>query len=437
MKRKLLNGLAILSLAIVVLILFPLSTVTFAADIFGPHVEYGAGGQPYTVTTGDFNGDGKMDMATANGSSNTVSVLLGNGDGTFQTHVDYNTMTGSYAYSIATMDFNGDRKIDMAVTNLGSNTISIFRGNGDGTFQLLGSYSVGLSYPPYTIVTEDFNRDGNEDMATVSTWTVVVFLGNGDGTFQTPVSYYSGADASLVAGDFNGDGKIDLAATGSYYTPQNFVSILLGNGDGTFQLLGSYGTGFNPLGIATGDFNGDGKTDLITANGSPNTVSVLMGNGDGTFQPYVDYTTADSGHSVAVADFTGDGKMDVVMTNWGPNTISLLRGNGDGTFQPYEPYSTGVSPHFVATGDFNGDGKTDMVTANMGDVSILLNISKPIDVLGCIQLKGSPVTGALVTLKQRKETDKTAITDAQGCYRFDMAVSGKAFQVVINGPVVP
>jgi hypothetical protein len=199
--------------------------------------------------------------------------------------------------------------------------------------------------------------------------TVSVLLGNGDGTFQSPVNYpVHGNPQRLVVGDFNGDGKLDLA-TANYYGGD--VGILLGNGDGTFQPARYYGAGPSPVAIAAGDFNGDGNLDLVTAQLGSSTVSVLLGNGDGTFQSARQWASNGPTSSLAVGDFYNDGKLDIVVSNYfGANQFSLLRGNGDGTFQAPVAHPAGPGAGLAAVGDLNGDGNLDVVVAD-GDAGTI------------------------------------------------------------------
>jgi protocatechuate 3,4-dioxygenase beta subunit len=225
------------------------------------------------------------------------------------------------------------------------------------------------------VTTGDFNGDGKLDLAVANEMsnTVSILLGNGDGTFQTAVNYDVGSyPRSVTAGDFNGDGKLDLAVA-NYFSSN--VSILLGNDDGTFQTAVNYSAGTNPSSVTTGDFNGDGKLDLAVANSGGNTVSILLGNGDGTFQTAMNYGVGTNPFSVTTGDFNGDGKLDLAVANSGGNTVSILLGNGDGTFQTAVSYGVGSYPYIVTTGDFNGDGKLDLAVTNgsSNNVSILLN----------------------------------------------------------------
>ncbi len=237
-------------------------------------------------------------------------------------------------------------------------------------------FSAATNYPAGNgrLAAGDFNGDGKPDLVVTGPGNhISVLLGNGDGTFQTAVSYTAGVSPESVAvGDVNGDGKPDLVVGSSV---GGTVSVLLGNGDGTFQPAVNYSTSSNgSFCVAVGDFNGDGKPDIVTANYLDNTVSVLLGNGDGTFQAAVNYAVGNSPYSVAVGDFNGDGKPDLVTANYVGGSVSVLLGNGDGTFQAAVSYAVGSYPDSVAVGDFNGDGKPDLVTANYvgGSVSVLL-----------------------------------------------------------------
>jgi hypothetical protein len=246
---------------------------------------------------------------------------LGNGDGTFRAAVNYDV--GSLPSSAAVGDFNGDGKLDVAVTNAGNNNVS-------------------------------------------------VLLGNGDGTLQAAANYGTGSEPSFVAvGDFNGDGKLDLAVTNA---TSNNVSVLLGNGDGTFRAAVNYSTGLGPDSVVAGDFNGDGRLDLAVANGGSNSVGVLLGNGDGSFQTAVAYSTV-AAFAIAIGDFTGSGILDLAVPG------SILVGKGDGTFQVLSGPNFVNSPSLLAA-DFNGDGTTDLAGMNVpGDgltPSVAVFLNKPV-----------------------------------------------------------
>jgi hypothetical protein len=209
-----------------------------------------------------------------------------------------------------------------------------------------------------SVVTGDFNGDGIADFA-VGSGGINVFPGNGNGTFGAPVLSAAGATpVALAIGDFNGDGLLDLAAVYS----SGSVSILLGEGDGSFQAPVSYTLGTNPTAVAVADFNGDGHADLAVAYAGG--AAILLGNGDGTFRAAVTYAAGSGPASIAAADFNGDGKADVAVANAGDGTVSILLGNGDGTLQPAIPYAAGASPQSLAVADLNGDGYADVAVAN-------------------------------------------------------------------------
>src|SRR5271165_2554884 len=178
-----------------------------------------------------------------------------------------------------------------------------------------------------------------------------------------PINPDGSGPVALVTGDFTGDGRTDLAVANS---GSNNVSILMGNGDGTFQSPVTYAVGSDPEALVTGDFTGDGRTDLAVANSGSNDVSILLGNGDGTFQTQVTYAVGSSPDAIVAGDFTGDGRTDLAVANHFDNDVSVLLGNGDGTFQPQATYAVGSDPTAIAAGDFTGDGRTDLAVTNYG-----------------------------------------------------------------------
>gem|GEM_PF-2137883 len=320
------------------------------------------------ITSGDFRGIGKTDLAIAN-SNNSIDVLLGNGNGTFQTAVNY-TFSSGFPVAIIAGDFNGDGKQDLAVLLGHTSMVAILTGNGDGTFTMGQQFSTGSN--PVAVTAADVNKDGKLDLivANFTDSTVSVLLGNGDGTFQTQHAYSTGVNPTAVAvGDFNGDGQLDLAVGNNN---DGTVSILLGASGGTFPTHVDYPTSPLPTWVVTGDFNGDGKLDLAVCTASGK-MSILLGAGDGTFGTSKNYVIGHNAQYAAVADMNADGKLDLATANLADNTVSLLTGVGDGTFRPQEVFPTNAGPAWLTTGDFNADGKLDyaVVDSSAGMVSLL------------------------------------------------------------------
>jgi hypothetical protein len=288
---------------------------------FSRHHDYFTGDGPSNVAAADFNHDGKLDLAVTNagllGNGTTLSILLGNGDGTFQPHVDY--PTGVRPQQMAVADYNGDGNLDIAVPNFIDDTVGILLGNGDGTFQPHVDYPVQIN--PYSIATTDFNGDGHLDLVVANQYSgsLSVLLGKGDGSFAPQVIYNTGGADYVAVADLNRDGRVDIAAV----TNTKLAAVLLGNGDGTFQPPVTYKVGHGPSSIAIGDINADGIPDLVTTNSFDNSVSVLVGNGDGTFQPHLDFNSGPGPQTVAIFDFNHDGLPDLAVPH-GLTTVSIL-----------------------------------------------------------------------------------------------------------------
>ena len=309
-------------------------------------------------------------MIVTNFSDCDVTVRLGNGNGTFTTEQTH--YAGGYPVAFAMADFNGDGTPDIAVlnqdANIDTNYVSVLTGEGYGNFSWSNTkYTVGNT--PVALAAGDLNGDGTQDIvvANQADNDVSVLMGNGDGTFQTQQTYAVGAGPSSVAlADLNNDGILDIVVANS---ASNTVSVLTGNGNGTFHTQQTYAVGCDPTSVALADINNDGIPDIIVANSVSNTVSVLMGNANGTFQTQTTYAVGSDPTSVALADINGDGKPDVVVANGNSNTLSVLLGSGNGTFQAQKTFAVGSDPNSVAAGDLNGDGRLDLVTANTFSVT--------------------------------------------------------------------
>jgi hypothetical protein len=331
-----------------------------ALAIFGPQQTFAAGSQPRSITAADLNLDGKVDLVIANGVSNNVSVLLGNGNGTFQSQVTYATGLNPLAATVA--DVNGDGKPDIIVANNASNTVSVLLGNGNGTFQ--PQYTLATGSGPRAVVAFDVNGDGKADLlvANYSSNTVSTLLGNGNGTFQhqfTTITGYQPRSIAIIP-RFRFASTVGLVVVN--HGDNTFGAYAWGNG--IFQNVWTDSVGKSPWSVAVGDFNGDGTSDLVVANGDSNTLSVLLGHYDGTFSSSMSVAVGTGPISVTTADVNGDGNADLIVANYNDNNVGVLLGNGNGTFQAQKTFATGVWPRSVAVADVNGDGAPDLLVAN-------------------------------------------------------------------------
>lgn len=348
--------------------------------------ETGTDARAQKMLTGDFNRDGKIDVALTDQAGN-VEVLISKGDGTFRKPVDY--LLGLYYNTgIVAGDFNNDGILDLASTyGVSSPMLAVLLGNGDGTFQPHQDFPVSLF--PEDLVAADFNKDGKLDIIVLALGSergngrFSLFLGNGDGTFAPhrdfPADQYG---YSVAVGDFNRDGNLDLAEVGG---TSPGINIFMGHGDGTFQSPVLYSTGQPSSWVLVADFNGDGFADLaeVAADTNLNGAKVLLNQGDGTFGAPVLYSTPSLSDpvSVAVGDVNADGKVDLIIgDDYGALSdggISLLLGNGDGTFQPHrESNVAGIAPYAIAVADFNKNGKPDVAVDFQEDVKLVVLVAK-------------------------------------------------------------
>jgi hypothetical protein len=383
----------------------PSATVAFV----GTDLSLLTGSKAEFIDTADLNGDGKLDLIVCDSGTNSVAVLLGNGDGTFQPAVEY--PVGDYPTAVWHADFNADGKLDLAVVNLLGDSVSILLGNGDGTFGGATDFAAGTS--PDAVAAADFNGDGNLDLAVANNIgeTASVLLGNGDGTFQAATAYAVGQfPGGIAIGDFNRDGKLDLAVTNF----NNTVSILLGNGDGTFQPHVDYKAGPVPGGPLAADFVGNGTLDLAVADFEGASVAVLSGNGDGTFQPPVTYSAGRNPGGTTAADLNADGILDLAVGATGANggLVNVLLGSADAGFQKPLGSSVGTGPVNVVAGDFNGDGKLDLATANVDPedpVTVLLQSTVP-----TVSLSPTSLTFATQVVGTTSATQQVTLTNTGG-----------------------
>ncbi len=357
----------------------------------GPQ-NFAVAAHPFAVIVADVNRDGKTDLVAADRGNNTLSVLLGNGNGTFQAMQNFATQTNPDA--LAVVDANGDGKPDLVAANYGSNSVSVLLGNGNGTFLAAQNFSTGSK--PVFVVAGDLNRDGKFDLMVANNGanSVSILLGNGNGTFKAAQTFSAGAQPSgLATGDLNGDGKSDLAISNQ---ASGNVSVLLGNGDGSFLGAQNFTAGTGATSVVVADVNGDANLDLVASNKSANSLSVLLGNGNGTFKAAQNLATDSSPAAVAARDVNGDGAIDLIAANYGSATVSVMLGNGNGSFFSARNFPTGAGASGVAVADVNGDGRPELITADatINMVSVLQSDSAAPG-LGTFQSAQKFNTGAL------------------------------------------
>jgi hypothetical protein len=353
---------------------------------FRPRSDYQTGPSPDASALADLNGDGRPDLVTANRESGTVSVLLDRGDASFGTPRDFSTGNGRSSGALPTLalaDVNGDGEPDLVVGH--GDVVSVLLGNGDGSFQPKQDYGTG-GLEVGSVAVADLNGDGKPDLAAAAvshTAKVFVFLGNGDGTFQAPRDY-SGGGENVLVGDLNGDGSPDLVtwSTGCCVG----VAVSLNRGDGSFGPPRGYGgsggiipgTGGGAVSAQIADLNGDGRPDLVmqdveAAGLDRIGLSVFLNRGDGTFGSRRDYRAAGDLDTFAIGDVNGDGGPDLAFTDSNLNSVLLFLDKGHGRFEVRRDYPTDFLPGDIAIADLNRDGRPDFVTTADRTVSVLLN----------------------------------------------------------------
>ncbi|MEG5042772.1 MULTISPECIES: DUF4347 domain-containing protein, partial [unclassified Microcoleus] len=354
-----------------------LASYEYVLNTFGAATNIGAGTNPYGIATADFNVDGQPDLAVTNQGSDTVSILLGNGTGGFNP-APIPTLAVSSPTSIAIGNFNNDNFPDLAVVGSGTGgALSIFLANGTGGFGSPTQYPTGVS--PISVAVGKFNGDNFSDVAVVNTspgstsGTVTILLANSSGSgalnFNTNLSAQS-IPAFMTVGDFNGDTFSDLAVPNSL---SNTISVFLANGTGDFGAATNFGAGTNPNSIANGDFNGDTFLDLAVVNGGSNNVSILLGDGTGGFGAVSNFSAGTGLQGIVANDFSGDGQLDLAVG--GTSGAAILVGNGSGGFSTPINFAAGTDPTSIIAGNFNADTLSDLAVANNGsdNVSVLLN----------------------------------------------------------------
>lgn len=339
-------------------------------DLLYLFATYPVGKNPTAVATSDFDGDGVTDIVTTNIGNDSISILFGNGDGTFKEHKQMPVAKEPRAMALD--DFNGDGRIDLAIACSGNDQIAVYYGQGNGTFIPGQRYSVHKT--PVSIAAGDLNGDRKSDLAVaLRNDKIKIFIGQGDGTFvEGPQYEYGDTPTSIALADLDRNGILDIAVTNGG-PMSSAVSIWLGNGDGSFRSPTDYRTGKRPLVVTFADFNGDHLADLLVMNGQMDSFTIFLGNGNGTFQPGKE-SGADAGPVYGLArDIDGDGHMDAAIVNVQSNNLSILYGRGDGTFR-YPPinYRTRGGPFALATLSLTAKSTEEpgLVMVNNGAASI-------------------------------------------------------------------
>ena len=335
--------------------------------------------QPRSVALGDVNNDHHIDFVVANSGTNTIGVFIAQGNGTFAKQQTYPTGSESYPRSLAINDFNNDSYADIVVANYDTNSIGLFLGYGNSTFDNQKFIPLGSSHPLF-VTTGDFNKDNRIDIVVVNngTNTIGILLGNGNGSFQHPLTYFTGYDSfpsALATGDFNNDTHLDIVVANS---GTNNIAVLLNYGNGTFTNQQIYTTTLNsnPSSIAVGDFNNDNRLDIVVAHYGTGNIGIFFGDGDGSFLSQVSYTigTNTSAQYVTVNDMDKDNALDVVITDPQNARVYVVPGYGNGSFATIAIYDgvSGSIPVSISVDDFNNNNQSDIVVVNHGTNNVVV-----------------------------------------------------------------
>lgn len=399
---------------------------------------YPVGSEPKAVAIADFNNDGKKDLAVVNRGSHTVSVLLGNGAGSFSAAANSSTGdTFSEPFALAVGDFNGDGKNDVVVSKPNVHFISLLLGDGSGQFGAPVDFSVGEN--PAKFAVGDFNGDGKSDLAVAdfgfNNGGVYVLLGTGTGSFGAAARFAPGPQRRYVAvADFNGDTKADLVVAN---VGSNKISILAGNGSGGFSAPTDFVVGTSPIGLVVEDFDRDTFLDIAVANTDSHNVSILRGDGHGNFGLATNFPANSFPLSISSGDFDHDGKLDLAVgANGTGDRISILRGDDSGQFAAPASFSAGSGPYDLAAGDLNGDGTNDLVVANAssGNVSVLVGPLPTVSINGTAVIEGDSgtiPTNFPLTLSGTINRTITLFYSIAG----GTATAGSDFDSTVTGPL--
>jgi hypothetical protein len=351
---------------------------------FGSEIMYpiGTDSSPQYVITCDINKDNQTDIVSANSKMNSISVIMGYGNGSFAEQIIYPIGDKSSPFGVVAGDINNDNRLDLVVVNKGTDSIGILFGYDYTSFQSQQTYSNIYNLSPRAVVVNDFNKDNILDIAAVfsmsDTWCIFLGYGNGSFTIAKTYSLPNGSNPwAIGVGDFNNDNQSDIVIANR---DSNNIGVLLGDDNGNFSTIRLYPTGNDstPYAIAFGDFNNDSRLDIVAANHGSDNIVVFLGYGNGSFASSVAYPTGQDStpYAVTVADFNNDGRLDIGVANYGTNNVGVLFGYGNGMFRAQVTFSSGFpsNPAWISVGDFNGDNQFDIATANFNaaSVSILL-----------------------------------------------------------------
>jgi hypothetical protein len=347
---------------------------------FGGRTDYVVGVRPIGIASADFDGDGNLDLVIVNNRDDDISVYLGDGTGTFSGRIDYAVGDDSEAVAVGDVDNDGD--MDIVVASNGDDEINVLINGGNANFSVARDFST--SFGALELTLGDFDEDGALDAAITGDLgngaavddAVYIMTGVGNGQFNSPSRYAVGpTPTGVITVDFDRDGHLDLAVgNGGASDDGTTISVLLGNGDGTFNTKTDYTVGVAPDNLTAGDFNADGYLDIVVAcsgtGGTGTALYLLTNRGNGTFNSSTTLTTVEQPIDVNAADFNGDSNVDLAVVSiesgGAGTTLSIFLGNADGTFQTRADYTVGVAPYRITIGDFDNDADLDIGVTNTG-----------------------------------------------------------------------